>query len=100
MSRMRRRRRRSRVSETSDPRQKAQQLIDLALDRGTTEEERRTAAVRAVEFIDRHDLLTRPFEGNKTVQAAVDVLDRLTDPNIMDGLKTIGDRIGQIRRQR
>ena len=84
----------------SDPRQKAQDLIDLALDEGTTIEERRNAAMRAVKFIDKYDLLSRPFEGNDTIQAAVDVIDKLADPSIMDSFKKIGEKIGQMRRGR
>jgi len=94
---MRRRRRRS---SSDDPRQTAQRLIDLALDDGSTTEERRTAAMQAVKFIDKHDLLTRPFEGNETVQAAMDVVDRLADPGLLDGLKKIVTRVGEARRRR
>lgn len=94
---MRRRRRRS-VSD--DPRRTAQHLIDLALDDGSTTEERRTAAMQAVKFIDKHDLLTRPFEGNETVQAAMDVVDRLADPGLLDGLKKIVTKVDEARRRR
>lgn len=93
------RRRKHRGSEPSDPRQKALDLIELALDPGATDEERRTAAVRAVKFIDDYDLLSRPFEGNKTVQATIDVLDKLADPSIRDGIRTIGSAIGEQIRQ-
>ena len=92
-------RRRRRKSGTTDTRQKALDLIELALDDSTTEDERRSAAVRAVKFIDKYDLLARPFEGNSTVQAAVDVLDKLTDPSIVDSFKKIGEKIGQVRRR-
>ncbi len=57
--------------------------------------------MRAVKFIDDYDLLARPFESNKTAQAALGVLDQLTDPGFREGLKTIGSAIGeQIRRRR
>lgn len=97
---MRRRRRRARASGSSDPRETAQKLIGLALDGATSVDERRSAAVRAVEYIDRHDLLARPFEGHKTAQAAVDVLDRLTDPGVIDGLKELGATISAAARRR
>ncbi len=94
---MRRRRRRP---SSDDPRRTAQHLIDLALDDSTTVDERRTAAMQAVKFIDKHDLLTRPFEGNETVQAAMDVVDRLADPGLLDGLKKIVTKVGETRRRR
>lgn len=96
---MNRLRRKRRQSDSSDPRRTAQHLIDLALDDSTTADERRTAAMQAVKFIDKHDLLTRPFEGNETVQAAMDVVDRLADPGLLDGLKKIVAKVGDARRR-
>jgi hypothetical protein len=92
-------RRRRRKTDTGNPLQKAQGLIDLALDVGTTEDERCSAAMKAVKIIDKYDLLVRPFEGHETVQAAVDMIDKLTDPSIVDGLKAIGAKIAQARRR-
>ena len=92
--------RRRRRKDPEDARQRAQYLIDLALDDSTTSEERRTAAMQAVKHIDKYDLLTRPFEGNETVQAAMDVVDRLADPGLRGDLKKIVDHIGQARRRR
>jgi hypothetical protein len=92
--------RRRRRKDPEDARQRAQYLIDLALDDSTTSEERRTAAMQAVKHIDKYDLLTRPFEGNETVQAAMDVVDRLADPGLRGNLKKIVDHIGQARRRR
>jgi hypothetical protein len=94
---MRRRRRR----ETgSDPRQQALHLIELALDDATTVEERRSAAMRAVKHIDKYDLLTRPFEGNETVQAAMNVAETITDSDLVGNLKKLVGQIGQARRRR
>ena len=74
------------VSE--DPRQTALDLIELALGDGTTEEEGRSAAVKAVKFIDKHDLLT-PDSRNEAVRAVGSVVDTITDPDFVDRVKTI-----------
>lgn len=73
-----------------DQRQKALDLIELALDESTTEEERRSAAVKAVKCIDRHDLLA-PGSRNEAVRAVSSVVDTITDPNFTDSVKTITD---------
>jgi hypothetical protein len=84
-------RRRRRKTGPDDVRRTAQQLIDLALDEGTTIDERRTAAMQAVKFIDRHDLLSRPFEGNETVQAALNIAETLTGSDLANNVKKIFD---------
>jgi len=94
------RRRRRKETDPSDPRQQAIHLIRLALDDNTTIDERRSAAMKAVKHIDKYDLLSRPFEGNETVQAAMDVVDRLADPGLLDGLKKIVSKVGETRRRR
>lgn len=76
------------VSE--DPRQTALDLIELALDDGTTEEEGRSAAVKAVKFIDKHDLLA-PGSRNEAVRAVSSVVDTITDPSFTNSVKTITD---------
>jgi len=81
----------------SDPRQRAIDLIELALDEGTTLDERRNAAVKAVKYIDKHELLASPLDEllgsqNKTVRAASTVLDRIMDPEFVDSVKTIGQQ--------
>lgn len=91
---MKRRRRRETGSE---PRQQALQLIELALDDGATDEERRTAAMRAVKHIDKYDLLSRPFEGNDTAQAVMNIADTITSSGVMGDLKKI---ISEARRRR
>lgn len=80
------------VSE--DPKETALNLIDLALNDGTTEEERRSAAVKAVKFIDKHNLLAHPLDElfgskNPTVRAVSTVVDKITDPDFIDSVKTI-----------
>lgn len=93
---MRRRRRR----ETgSDPRQQALQLIELALDDSATSEERRSAAMRAVKHIDKYDLLSTPFQGNETVQAAMSIADTITNSGVVDDLKTILAKAAKMRRR-
>lgn len=92
------RRRHRQKSDPSDPRQRALDLVELALDEGTTVDERRNAALKAIKYIDKYDLLSRPFEGNETVQAAMDVVDRLADPGLLDGLKKIVAKVGERRR--
>lgn len=93
-------RRRRRKSDSADPRQKALDLIELALDESTTEDERRSAAVKAVKFIDKYDLLRRPFEGNKTIQAAMNVADALADTGLVSDLKTLWGQAAEVRRRR
>lgn len=95
------RRRRKRTGDSENPLQKAKHLIGLALDDTSPLEERRTAAITAVKHIDKYDLLSRPFEGNKTIQTALDVADKLGDPELLDGLKSLGAQIlTQTRRRR
>ena len=91
----------------TSPREKALKLIDLALDEGATEEEGRSAAVKAVKHIDKHDLLA-PDSQNEAVRAASTVFDTITDPDFVDRVKTItsvftrrgGDDGGGRRRRR
>ncbi len=74
----------------ADPRQRARHLIGLALDESTTEAERRSAAVTAVEHIDKHDLLA-PGSRNEAVRAVSSVVDTIIDPRFTDSVKTITD---------
>ena len=90
----------------ADQRQRALHLIELALDE-TNENEQRNAAVKAVKFIDKHDLLT-PDSRNEAVRAVGSVVDTITDPDFVDRVKTItsvftrrgGDDGGGRRRRR
>jgi len=91
-------RRRRRRSSSDDPRQTAQHLIDLALDEGATTEERRTAAMQAVKFIDRNDLLSRPFEGNEIIQAGMNIAETLTSSDLASNVKKLIDEAKRRRR--
>lgn len=84
------------IEVSEDPRETAFNLMDLALNDGTTEEERRSAAVKAVKFIDKHDLLASPLDEllgskNEAVRAVSSVVDTITDPSFTDSVKTIAD---------
>jgi hypothetical protein len=92
--------RRRRRKDPEGARQKAQYLIDLALDESTSVDERRTAAMQAVKHIDKYDMLSRPFEGNETVQAAMNVAETITDSDLVGNLKKLVGQIGQARRRR
>ena len=85
-------------------RQKARDLIELAHDDGTTEEERVSAAMKAVRLIHKHDLLASPLDEllgskNETIRAASTVLDRITDPDFIDSVKTISGQVASARRR-
>jgi hypothetical protein len=83
-------------------RQKARDLIELALDESTTDEERISAAMKAAKLIRKHDLLSSPLDGlldsdNETVQAASNIFEVLTDPKLAKSVKKVAD---QFRRRR
>ena len=90
----------------SAARQKAKELIALALDEGGEEKERVSAALKAVKIIAKYDLLSSPLDGllssdNETVSAAADVFQRLTDPSFIKSVKKIGSKVARPRaRQR
>ncbi len=85
-----------------NPRQKARDLIELAADDRTPEKERVAAAWKAVELIRKYDLLSSPLDGflggmlassNEDIQAVGTVLEAITDPKLVAGIKTIAGRI-------
>jgi hypothetical protein len=80
----------------SDARQKARDLIELAVDERTPEKERLSAAVKAVALIRKHDLLASPLDmlsgENETVQAAKSILEVLTDPKLTKNVKKVAER--------
>jgi hypothetical protein len=89
----------------SSKRQKAKDLINLALDGDNDANERAAAAMRAVKIIAKYDLLASPLDGildsgNETVQAAGDIFSRLTDPTLLNSLKKVASHVGQARRRR
>lgn len=86
-------------------RQKARDLIELAADERTPEKERVVAAVKAVALIRKYDLLSSPLDGligsnDENVKAAVDVFERLTDPDLVGSLKKISSLFGRKKRRR
>jgi|WetSurMetagenome_2_1015567.scaffolds.fasta_scaffold209362_3 hypothetical protein len=75
-------------------REKARGLIELAMDKGTSEGERVSAATAAVALIHKHDLLAHPLDklvpgDNEGVKAAVDVFGRLFDPEFVGSVKKV-----------
>jgi hypothetical protein len=87
---------------TIERRQKVKDLIELAVDKSTSGEERGNAAMRAVRIIRKYNLLSRPtdgiLKGNKIAQAMETILEKSRDPDLMDSLKAIKDGIESARR--
>jgi hypothetical protein len=86
-------------------RQKAKDLIALAMDKHTTEEERLSAALKAVSLIHQHNLLAHPLDklvnsDDETVHAAVDLFGRFTDPEFLGSVKKVVKRAKESRRSR
>ncbi len=73
-----------------DERQKALDLIELALDEGVTEEEGRSAAVKAVKFIDKYDLLASNGSENDTVRAVSTAVGTVMEA--IDSVKKTADQ--------
>lgn len=87
----------------ANQRQRAKDLIELAVDDGTPEKERLAAALKAVGLIHKYDLLASPLDDllgskNETVRAVSTVVERATDPDFLGALKTIGGQIAAARR--
>lgn len=73
-----------------DYRQKALSLIELALDDEAPSGERASAALRAVEIIDKYDLISGgQSEVGETVS---NIVDRVTDPEFINSMRDVGDR--------
>ena len=75
-------------------REKARGLVKLAMDKGTTDEERLSAGMKAVALIHQHNLLDHPLDklvpgDNEGVKAAVDVFGRLFDPEFVGSVKKV-----------
>ena len=86
-------------------RQKARDLVELAADVDTPDNERVAAAMKLVKLIRKYDLLASPLDGlmasdNETVQAATDIFSRMTDPSLVKSLKKVADQIGRVRQRR
>jgi hypothetical protein len=75
-------------------RQKAKDLVKLAVDERTPEKERLSAMVAVVKLIHQHDLLSSPLDGllntdNETVQAAATLFGQVTSPDFIDSVKRV-----------
>jgi hypothetical protein len=86
-------------------RQKAKDLVELAADVDTPDNERIAAAMKVVKMIRKYDLLASPLDGlmasdNETVAAATDIFSRMTDPSLVRSLKKVAGQIGRVRRSR
>lgn len=89
-------------------RERARDLIALAMDKSTTENERMNASMKAVSLIHQHDLLAHPLDklvpgDNEGVKAAVDVFGRLFDPEFVGSVKKVyrgAKEAGRKRRRR
>lgn len=83
-------------------RQRAKDLIELALDDGAPEPERLSAALKAVKLIQKHDLLASPLDlidsKNETVQAVKGIFEVLTNPKLTKNVKKVGERLRRRRR--
>jgi hypothetical protein len=81
------------VSIKDEKRTKARGLIEIALDKGATSEERNSSAMLAIKVIRKYKMLDpTPLDGileHDTVRAVKTVADKLTDPEFTGGLKTL-----------
>lgn len=84
-------------------RQKAKDLMKLALDERTPEKERIAAAFGALKIVDRDGLLDSPLEGimaidNESVQAAASIFETLTNPRFVKSVKQVANKVRRGRR--
>ena len=88
------------MSLKDEKREKAKDLIALALNEGTTAEERSAAAYRAIKIINKYKLLDpTPLDGileNETVRAVKTVADKFADPELIGGLKELFKQAGVV----
>jgi hypothetical protein len=71
----------------SDVRQKAKDLLRLALDGGTTSNERDAATRQLLALIEKYDLLSA---GGKPINVAAEILNKVISGNFMDD---VADRV-------
>lgn len=88
----------------SDMRQRAKDLMTLALDERTPEKERLSAAFKALQTIRKHGLLDSPLEGllgsdNETVKAGMTIFEKLTDPAFVGSVKKVAGGLSRTRRR-
>jgi len=67
----------------SDVRQKAKDLLRLALDDETSGGERGAATIQLLRLINKYDLLSA---GGKPINVAADILGKIASPDFMDGI--------------
>jgi hypothetical protein len=70
-----------------DARQKAKDLLRLALHEGTEQEEREAATTQLLRLIDKYDLLSA---GGKQVNVAASILEKIANPDFMGD---VADRV-------
>jgi hypothetical protein len=84
-------------------RQKAKDLVALAVDDRTPEKERITAALRAVKLIAKYGLLASPLDildsENETVQAVRGIADVLLDPKLRRNVARVASGLKRRRRR-
>lgn len=83
-------------------RQKAKNLVELAADSETPDNERMAAAMKLVKLIRKYDLLSSPLDGflasdNETVSAAADIFSTLTNPSLVNNVKKIANKMRRRR---
>jgi hypothetical protein len=64
-----------------DARQKAKDLLRLALNEGTNEQERNAATIQLLRLLDKYDLL-----GGKPINVASNILEQIMNPDFMDSI--------------
>jgi hypothetical protein len=74
----------------SDVRQKAKDLLRLALNEGTTDGERSAAITQLLRLMDKYDLLSA---GGKKIDVEASLIDRITNPDFVDGIASRVERI-------
>jgi hypothetical protein len=89
----------------SNPRQKAKDLMTLALDERGNEKERINAAFKALKVIDDNGLLDSPLDGimamdNEHVKAAASIFDTLSNPDFVRSVKKVAGGISRARSRR
>jgi len=90
---------------SGDARQKARDLMKLALDERTPERERINAAFKALAIIEKNDFLTSPLDGimaidNEAVQAAGSIFETLSNPNFIKSVRKVAGSVARRGRRR
>lgn len=87
-------------------RQKAKDLIALALDEKNNVNERAQAAFTACKLIDKHELLASPLDAigidessSETIRAAGSIFEALTDPTLVASVQKLASTLRRKKRQ-